>query len=921
MATVNGTAGKDFIHRAGDGRVPPAGYNNVTGVTTGNDVIDGLAGDDILFGDSGDDFLNGGLGADALNGGAGVDYADYFFATTGVVASLANPASNTGEAAGDTYTSIERLRGSAFNDTLTGDANNNTLIGGLGADTLDGGGNFDLAGYQDATAAVTASLINPASNTGEAAGDIYVWIEGLIGSDFNDTLTGDANANILRGGAGADVLNGDAGFDYADYNAAITASLANPAINTGDAGGDTYFSIEGLLGSIFDDTLIGDAGNNELRGGSGADVLNGGGGFDFALYNNSAVGLTVSLANPGTNTGDAAGDSFISVEGLVGSDFNDRLFGDAGDNELRGGLGADVLNGGPGNDTLTGGPGPDTFVFAPGYGADTVTDFSAAEGDRIDLTAFPTIASISQIRAIATQVGADTVLDFGNGDTLTLNNVTASGLTTNDFLLVSTQVAFIAPILELNAFGPAAGGWVSQDLYPRVLGDVNGDGRADIVGFGVAGAYTALGQADGSFVAPILSSNNFGTSAAAGGWASQDIYPRVLGDVNGDGRADIVGFGVAGAYTALGQADGSFVAPILSSNNFGTSAAAGGWASQDIYPRVLGDVNGDGRADIVGFGVAGAYTALGQADGSFVAPILSSNNFGTSAAAGGWVSQDQYPRLLGDVNGDGRADVVGFGVAGAYTALGQADGSFAALLLSSNNLGTGAAAGGWVSQDLYPRVLGDVNGDGRADVIGFGAAGTYVALGEADGTFADPAFGISNFGSNAGAGGWTSENTYPRFAADVTGDHLADLVGFGAAGVFVSQAELAPARQFSAPVLALNNFGADVAAGGWVSQDLYPRVLGDVNGDGRADIVGFGVAGAYTALGQADGSFVAPILSSNNFGTGAAAGGWASQDIYPRLLGDVNGDGRADIVGFGVAGAYTALGQANGRFVPHPVVE
>ena len=59
MATVNGTAGKDFIHRAGDGRIAPAGYNDLTGVTIGNDVINGFADDDILFGDSGIDLLDG----------------------------------------------------------------------------------------------------------------------------------------------------------------------------------------------------------------------------------------------------------------------------------------------------------------------------------------------------------------------------------------------------------------------------------------------------------------------------------------------------------------------------------------------------------------------------------------------------------------------------------------------------------------------------------------------------------------------------------------------------------------------------------------------------------------------------------------------------------------------------------------------
>ena len=167
-----------------------------------------------------------------------------------------------------------------------------------------------------------------------------------------------------------------------------------------------------------------------------------------------------------------------------------------------------------------------------------------------------------------------------------------------------------------------------------------------------------------SVLSPVLVLNNFGAGAVAGGWFSQDQYPRLLGDVNGDGRADIVGFGFAATYTAFGQANGTFRGTVLASNVFGSSAVAGGWFSEDQATRLLGDVNGDGRADIVGFGFAGTYTAFGQADGTFAAPILASNIFGTGAVAGGWFSQDQNPRLLGDVNGDGRADIVGFGFSG-----------------------------------------------------------------------------------------------------------------------------------------------------------------------------------------------------------------------------------------------------------------
>ena len=81
-------------------------------------------------------------------------------------------------------------------------------------------------------------------------------------------------------------------------------------------------------------------------------------------------------------------------------------------------------------------------------------------------------------------------------------------------------------------------------------------------------------------------------------------------------------------------------------------------------------------------------------------------------------------------------------------------------------------------------------------------------------------------------------------------------------------------------------------------------MMADVNGDGRADVVGFGNAGVLVALGNADGHFDAARLVVEAFGY--AAGGWTSQDLYPRLMADITGDGRADVVGFGDTGIWAA---------------
>jgi hypothetical protein len=90
-----------------------------------------------------------------------------------------------------------------------------------------------------------------------------------------------------------------------------------------------------------------------------------------------------------------------------------------------------------------------------------------------------------------------------------------------------------------------------------------------------------------------------------------------------------------------------------------------------------------------------------------------------------------------------------------------------------------------------------------------------------------------------------------------------------------------------------------------------------VNGDGLADIVGFGQAGVYVSLATGAGHFAAPTLQVANFGPGA--GGWSSDNLYPRELADVNGDGTADIVGFGQAGVYESLAIGTGHLAAAPL--
>ncbi|WP_298864721.1 calcium-binding protein [uncultured Sulfitobacter sp.] len=362
-------------------------FRNVIG-SDHNDLINGDDFDNYLSGGKGDDYLRGrgqeqsnaGLG-DTLDGGEGSDWADYLDNFTNINVSLASGFANGGpstDALGDVFISIENVRGTNFGDRITGDGEDNIFEGRLGADSLFGGGGSDTADYRASGTFVNVSLLTGFAGGGtanHANGDTFDSIENLFGSANGDVLNGSNGNNILRGRAGGDALNGNGGFDTADYT--DSAGSVNVSLLTGFAGGgagnhasgDTFSSIENLIGSRFGDTLNGDNNGNILEGGLGADVLRGNGGTDVASYANSNEGVNLSLATNFTQGGHAAGDTFISIEDVIGSAFDDSLNGDSGANYLMGGDGNDILRGRLGADTLEGSSGFDIADYGDASGA------------------------------------------------------------------------------------------------------------------------------------------------------------------------------------------------------------------------------------------------------------------------------------------------------------------------------------------------------------------------------------------------------------------------------------------------------------------------------------------------------------------------------------------------------------------------
>jgi hypothetical protein len=384
-------------------------------------------------------------------------------------------------------------------------------------------------------------------------------------------------------------------------------------------------------------------------------------------------------------------------------------------------------------------------------------------------------------------------------------------------------------------------------------------------------------------------------------------HPRMLADVNADGFQDVVGFANDGVYVSLSSGihnpppEDALKAPKRYVASYGYEA--GGWRV-DRHPRVMADVNADGRADVVGFANDGVYVSLANAKGTaFAASSRWIAAYGHDA--GGW-RVASHPRTMADVNADGRADVVGFANDGVYVSLANSQGT--AFGASKRWVAQFGQDHGWTTTS-HIRMMIDVNADRRADVVGFGNASVYVSLSNSAGTgFAARASWVANYAVNSDAGGWTLPNN-PRFLARIDGDALPDIVGFGNKYVYVSRNM---GHWFEAPVVwARGSFGVAAAAGGW-NPLRHIRSVVDVDGDKRADLVGFHDKNVIVSKAGAT-SFAEPETWSTGYDV---ADGW-TVDQNPRFLAPIDSAPGADIVGFGDDGVHTTSLAIH---IEHPTV-
>jgi Ca2+-binding RTX toxin-like protein len=418
-------------------------------------VLLGFGGNDTLIGSGKADELHGGSGNDILRGGGG---SDRYFWSPGDGSDRIEDGSTSAINGDELHLAVMPDAISLVRETITerykqngkwkyrtNPSNDLKIV--IGDETITVVNHYKSAGLERLSLAdgTVFSLMDLSRIFGTSAGD------NLTGNNGPDSFSGLGGNDTIEGGRGSDRLYGDTGDDRllgGEGDDLLTGGRGSDFI-AGGAGSDTYMwargdgsdtiDENGDTASLWDSLILKDVRSSEVTvQRSGQDAL-----LVIAPSQTGGVnGGTMRLLNIG-----AAGDQgveriHLSDATWTRSDLQTMVLQAAttpGDDSIVGFSRRDVIDGGAGNDVLTGLGGNDQFVFKGRFGADRITDFAAGPGlgDVLQLSLGTAFDSFEEVRAAASQVNADTVINFGDLGSITLQNVAFTSLAADDFLFAA----------------------------------------------------------------------------------------------------------------------------------------------------------------------------------------------------------------------------------------------------------------------------------------------------------------------------------------------------------------------------------------------------------------------------------------------------------------------------------------------------
>ncbi|WP_237772510.1 calcium-binding protein [Herbaspirillum robiniae] len=907
-------------------------YTNGTGTSGGYAAGDKLTNIQDLTGGAGDDTFVASLAENNFDGGAGSNRVSYAASNAAVTVDLVLGVGTGGYANNDTYTNIQNVTGSNFDDLF---------IASLAANKFDGGAGNNTVSYTKAGDGngVTVDLFNGVGHNGFAAGDTYANIQNVIGTAYDDTFIADGNVNFFNGQQGSDTVS------YENSTAGVTVNLVSNRGTGGFADNDSYASIENVTGSKYDDLIIASADANVIDGGANDISATP---HNRVSYASSTAAVTVDLNytdGTGTSGGYAQGDKLKNIQDLTGSQYDDTFVASAAANNFDGGI----------NGNSGGAAAHNRVSYAASNAAVTV-DLSREDGTGT-FGGYATGDTLKNIQDLTGSQYNDTFIassaanNFDGG----VNNADGSAPHNR----VSYVYSNAAVTVDLSTtIGTGTGGWAQGDTFTNIQ-DITGSQYNDTfiasaaANFFDGGANNADGSSPHNRVsyaasnAAVTIDLSTAVGTGTGGWAQGDTLTNIQ-DITGSQYNDTfiasaaANFFDGGVNNADGSAPHNRVSYAASnaavtidlSTTVGTGT--GGWAQGDTFTNIQ-DVTGSQYNDTfiasaaANFFDGGVNNADGSAPHNRVSYAASnaavtvdlSTTVGTGT--GGWAQGDTFTNIQ-DVTGSQYNDTFIASAAVNYFdgGVNNADGSaphnrvsYAASTAAvtvdlSTTVGTGT--GGWADGDQLTNIQ-DLTGSQYNDTFIASAAANNFDGGVNNADGSAPHNRVSYANSNAavtvdlsttigtGTGGWAQGDTLTNIQ-DLTGSIYNDtFVASAAVNYFdggANNPDGTPAHNrvsyagSNAAVTVDLSTTIGTGTGGWAQgdqltniQDLTGSIYNDTfiasaaanffdgganNPDGSA---------AHNRVSYANSNAAVTIDLSTTVGTGT--GGWAQGDTLTNI--------------------------------------